>query len=131
MHLEQLPSGSWRVTVSHNGDRRRGTATGKNAARRLGAQMLLEMGSRPTFDPTVQEVLDAHLADATYSPRTREQIDRAHDAIPLVFRQRQASEVTPVVVAALWREMNGTSAHTILRARDLLSKAWKRALTYE
>lgn len=133
MHLEQLPSGSWRVTVSHEGARRRGTANGKNAARRLGAQMMLEMGARPTFAPTVQEVLDAHLAEATYSPRTREQIDRAHDAIPDVFKARQAADVTPIVVAALWREMAAKkeSPHTVLRARDLLSTAWKRALTYE
>jgi integrase len=142
MHLEQLPSGSWRVTVQHAGRKRRETRESKASARLAGAQLLLEMGGKPASDPTIQELVDAHLLEAKYAATTREQIERAYAHIPATFLARRAAEVTPVVVAALWREMAKVkvrrgrreyplSLHTIKRAQDLLSMAWQRAQRYE
>lgn len=142
MYLEELPSGSWRVTVQHGGMKRRDTRPSKTEARLLGAQLLLEMGGKPSANPTMQEVVDAHLLEAKYAETTRGQIDRAFRHIPATFMARHASEVTPVVVAALWREMEKVkvkrgkterplSKHTIKRAQDLLSTAWQRAQRYE
>src|SRR5690349_16230680 len=142
MHLEELPSGSWRVTVQHAGAKRRDTQPTKTAARLSGAQLLLEMGGKPTGDPTIQDLIDSHLLEARYAETTRGQIDRAHDLIPETFRNRRAHEVTPIVVAALWREMakiqvqrgqryHPLSLHTIKRAQDLLSTAWQRGQRME
>jgi integrase len=130
MYLEQLPSGSWRVTVKDAGHVRRGTRKTKGEARRLGAQMLLELGGAPVGCPTVDELLDAHLADATYGPRTRVEIDRARESLPSAFARREVTEVTAIVVKALWRELDaaGVSRHRIKRLRDLLSKAWQSGL---
>ena len=90
----------------------------------------------------MQEIVDAHLLEAKYAETTRGQIDRAYSHIPATFLARRAHEVTPVVVAALWREMakiqvkrgqryQALSLHTIKRAQDLLSTAWQRAQRYE
>lgn len=143
MHLEQLPSGAYRVTVQHGGAKKRATHPTKTEARLAGAQLLLEMGGKPASDPTIQDLIDSHLLEARYAETTRGQIDRAHDLIPETFRNRRAHEVTPVVVAALWREMakikvrrnakveQPLSLHTIKRAQDLLSTAWQRGQKYE
>lgn len=95
--------------------------------------MLLDMGGAPTSTPTVAEIIDAHMSDATYAPRTRAEVERAIRKLPDVFMQRKVAEVTPSVMAGLWREMTaaGRSPHELKRVRDVLSKSWKRAITLE
>lgn len=130
MYLQQLPSGSWRVTVSNDGARRRATAPTKGEARRLGAQLLLEMGGLPASTPTVAEIIDAHMATADYAPRTRENAEGAIGKLPAVFTSRRIIDVTPSVVAGLWVEMTtaGRTLHELKKIRDVLSLAWAKAI---
>lgn len=133
MNLYQLPSGSWRVTVSIDGVRYRRTARTKGEATRLGAQLILDAGETPVGDTTVRDVIDGYLADAHYAPRTRQEINRAYAKLPEPFLERAAASVTPGVVAGLWKQMAsaGRSRHELKRVRDLLGKAWRQALTLE
>jgi hypothetical protein len=106
--LSRLPSGTWRVAVKANGLRRTATARTKGDAKRLGAEMLLELGGSPRLSPTVGELLDAHLAAINIAPTTRQSYARVVDGLPDTFTSRPVREVGPHIVEGLYRQLAAT-----------------------
>lgn len=141
MHLEQLPSGSWRVTVSHNSIRRRGTAKTRGAAQILGARLLSDMGGETGADPTVADVIAAAMADAEQrvSPTTLADWQRVVARVPRDFLCRPVADVRPAHLDAFYRRLAAIgdderriwSAHRVKRLHVILSVAWKLAVRYE
>lgn len=136
MHLSELPSGSWRVAVKHNGLRRTGTAKTKQAAQLLGHELELELGGRKRApeDVTVGYLLDLHL-EATkteWSPTTWVDANSLAKRLPAPFRERTVSDVDAAIIAALYRELTrtGWSAHRLRRVRLILSTAFTTAISY-
>lgn len=136
MHLQQLPSGSWRVAVKHNGVRRTATAKTRDAARLLGYELELELGAkkRAPEDVTVSDLLDLHMLSVKdeWSPTTWHDADALAKRLPEPFRARIVNEVDAAIVAALYRELGrlGWSAHRLRRVRLILSTAWTTAISY-
>lgn len=136
MHLQQLPSGSWRVAVKHNGVRRTATAKTRDAARLLGYELELELGAkkRAAEDVTVSDLLDLHMLSVKdeWSPTTWHDANALAKRLPEPFRARIVNEVDAAIVAALYRELtrDGWSAHRLRRVRLILSTAWTTAISY-
>lgn len=136
VHLSKLPSGTWRVAVKHEGERRTATARTRAEAQRLGAELLMEMGGSPRAQPTVRELLDAHIAAQDLAATTRSSYLRVRDALPEVFLERKVRAVTPPIIEALYRQLAATglrqwSPHSLQRLHAVLSGAWQRAMGYE
>jgi integrase len=130
MHLHRLPSGTWRVEIRHNGQRRTGTARTKAEAQRVGAELLLDMGGTPSASKqTVAALVAMHLADNEYSHTYRSDLARIAERIPPAFAARAVTDVTPVVVDHLYRTLarDGWTPHRIARLQCLLGAAFKRA----
>ncbi len=132
MHLSQLPSGRWRVAVKHRGLRRSATARTKSEARQRGADLIHELGGRPKARVTVCDLLDTHLAEVVLSPTTRADYESVRRRLPNTFTARMVRDVTPPIVAALYRQLerDGLSPHRIRRIHDLCRVAWRRAVAY-
>jgi integrase len=135
MHLEQLPSGSWRAVVKHQGRRRSVTRRTKNEARVAGADLLSSIGGGPVNEqPTVGELLDGHLAvKATeWSPTFLADMRSIHARIPDEFLERRVAKVTPAIVTALYRQLAaaGWTPHRVRRVHELLSPAWRDAILF-
>lgn len=125
--FSRLPSGSIRWRVSVNGRSASGTAPTLAEARRDRAQAALDAGATPTAARmTVAELVDVWLAEVDHTHNTARRRDGALAVIPVVFMARQVRDVSPAVVAALWRQMEsaGIGAHTIDKARNALSAAF-------
>lgn len=129
----RLPSGAigWRVMV--NGRAASGSAPTIAEARRARAQAELDLGGTPKASKlTVAELVDVWLAEVQHAGNTIARRSIALAAIPDAFMERQVRDVTPPVVAALWRQMAaaGTGPHTIDKARNCLSAAFKLGAEY-
>lgn len=130
MHIRQLKSGTWRVIVQVHGVKRSGTAATRSAAERLGAQMILDAGGTPSAtNTTVGELLDIHLDEHPYQPTTLADLKRVAAALPPKFRARKITDVEPVVIDGLYRQLTreGWSPHRIMRIHALLGVAFKGA----
>lgn len=133
MHLSQLPSGRWRVSVKFKGERATASASTKQAARLMGAQLLVNLGARQTPDTVpVGELIDGHLQRVAWSPTTVYDAQLVAQALPEPFRTRPVADVDGAVIAALYRQLQtaGWSAHRIRRAHMVLSTAWSEAITW-
>jgi integrase len=130
--IHRQPNGTYRWRVMVGGVRRTGTTDTLGEARRDRAQAQIESGGNPDDDPTVQELLDAWLAGVEHAPTTAKVRDAALDRVPDVFLARRCSTVTPVVVAALWRELaaNRVGANTVVKLRNALSRAFEMGVEY-
>ncbi len=131
--FSRLPSGAIRWRVSVGGRKASGTAATLAKARAERAQAAIELGATPTAAKmTVAELVDVWLAEVKHTSNTATRRDGALAVIPDAFMGRQLFEVTPVVVAALWRQMDtaGTGAHTIDKARNALSAAFRLGAEY-
>lgn len=129
MYIYKLPSGRWRVLVKHDGQRRSASATTRGEVQRLGAEMIIELGGRPSESPTVRELLEGHLAVVQLSPTTRADYERVRDRLPAAFLDRIVADVGPIIIEQLYAQLlrDGYSAHRVGRVHDLLSVAWRRA----
>ncbi len=134
MHLSKLPSGSWRVEVSHHGQRRTRTARTRGEAQQAGAELLLELGATPKANSvTVDELVGAWLAATVLSATYRADALRVAAFLPETFAKRRLVDVTPAVVEHLYRQLaaDGYSEHRVRRAHAVLSSAWTLAMRYE
>lgn len=148
MHLSRLPSGSWRVAVKHGGQRLTGTAPTKNEARRLGAELLIELGGdgRRLKDAnvTVNDMLARLLVERAYDPTTDRgwsptfHADATHVVDKLsrdapAFAARRVRDVTPSTLMDLHHTLRGRgwSHHRVKRLHTILSMAWKMAKRLE
>lgn len=123
-----LASGQIRWRVQVGGHRLTGTADTITAAKRDRAQAQIERGGNPTAASVpVLEVIDHYFEGATIAPATRQRDTYSVKHLPDVFLARTASEIQPVHVAALWRQMqaDGAPGWAIHRAGVVLSKSWK------
>jgi integrase len=135
MYLVQLPSGSWRAVVKHQGRRRSVTRPTKNEARLAGADLLSSLGGGPVNEqPTVGELLDGYLAmkATVWSPTFLADMRHVHARIPDEFLARRVAKVTPAIVTALYRQLaaDGWSPHRVRRVHELLSPAWRDAILF-
>jgi integrase len=136
MHIRQLPSGRYQVLVKHNGRRASGSARTLGEARQLGAELVLILGGRPADAKTsVAELLAGHMADVEpeWSPTTYADAQRVVKRLPDTFTARRVQEVSPAIIAGLYRQLRaeGWSAHRLRRLRMVLNGGWKRAIAYE
>ncbi len=116
----------WRVMV--DGVRYSGVATSEAAAKLARARAEIDAGGIPAHDPTVAELLAAHMTDSDRAETTRDNWRWAHDCLPEPFLNRRAADVTPPIVAALWRQLRGEPPHRLIKLANLCSTAWQEAL---
>lgn len=134
MHLAQLPSGSWRVTVKHNGARRTATYPTRKEAKQAGHIIEAEVGAhQPAQKMTVEQLLGKWYAQAKLSVTYRADADRIIERLPATFTAKRIGSVTPGVIATLYANLSadGWTAHRIVRAHTVLSSAWSLALERE
>lgn len=125
-----LPSGSVRWRVSVGGIRYTGTSPTLAEARIDRAQAQVDAGGVPDDDPTVAELLDTHIIQEQRATTTKDNWAWAQRHLPDAFLERHVSEVTPPVVAALWRQLRnqGAPPHRLVKTFNLCSSAWSAAL---
>jgi len=134
MHLQQLPSGKWRVIVQHAGRKRTGTALTRSGAQQVGAELLLEMGAQTVVKTmSVQELAANWLTSADISASYRVDAGRVIDAMPEAFGQRAVVDVTPSIIEGLYRQLarDGWTVNRVRRLHAVLSSAWTMARRYE
>lgn len=134
MHLQQLPSGKWRVIVQHAGRKRTGTALTRSGAQQVGAELLLEMGAQTVVKTmSVQELAANWLTSADISASYRVDAGRVIDAMPEAFGQRSVVDVTPSIIEGLYRQLarDGWTVNRVRRLHAVLSSAWTMARRYE
>lgn len=137
VHLEQLPSGAWRVTVQYRGQRRRATAPDRDRARIRGAELMAELGSVPrSGDVTVGELVDARLAaGTTLAASSRD------DYLRLAARLRadaagfvagRVRDVEPIHFEHLYRNLarSGWSPWRVAKLHDLLGSSFSHAVRW-
>jgi integrase len=134
VHVERLPSGNWRVTVQSGGERRRGTASTKAEARRLGAELLVAMGGVVSSSrATVRDLIDEHVARANLSATTRADylaVVKRLDDSPGDLLDREARLVRPADLDATYRRLAGLgwSEHRVSRLHQVLGAAYSAAV---
>jgi integrase len=132
VHLEQLPSKSWRVTVTHGGERRRGTRRTKIEAEQLGGRFATELGAGIDDNTTLGEFIDRHVEAHTYAVTTRSDYRRV--ARRLGDRRRvPIATLTTGRLVALYASLaaDGWQAHRISKLHELISSAFARALRFD
>jgi integrase len=124
--ITKLASGTYRWRVMVNGRRVTGTAETLPAARLARAQAEADAGGTPTGQATVGELLEIFVAESGHAASTANRRDIAIAAIPDAFKARNAADVTPPLVAALWRQMAaaGVGDHTVVKASHAVSRAF-------
>lgn len=134
VNITQLPSGSWRVEVSHKGQRRTATARTRTEAKQRGAELAVALGLTPRRSTVDVSQLLAYWLDAFDGSVTfRSDAVRVIGALPDSFTARSLDDVTPVVIEHLYRHLgaDGYSVHRVRRVHTVLSSAWTMALRYE
>lgn len=101
-----------------------------------GAELTLALGGTPSRSTgTVADLIAGHLADVEdqWSPTTLDDAKRVTRKLPTEFGARRVSDVTPAVIAGLYRQLraDGWSPHRLRRLRMVLNGAWKLAISYE
>ena len=134
MHTEKLPSGSWRVTVTHHGTRRRATRPTKREAELAGAALLVALGAAPrSTDWTISQLVDHQLDTADYAPTTLDQYRMAWARVPDTFKGLRADRVTVSTLDALYTTLaaDAMTAHRVRKVHELLSVSLQRAVRWE
>lgn len=142
MHLEQLPSGSWRVTVRLAGERRRATARTKTEARRAGARLFADIEAdtaararrrKPgTRTVTLGELVELHLAQAGYAATTHADMTSIARRIPTTHTTLPVAELGAADLDRLYTDLTraGWSPHRVHRVHELVSSALSRAVRW-
>lgn len=132
MHVEPLPSGSFRVTVSYLGRRRRGTAATRREAEILGGRLLAELGAGIDPTMTLGELLDRHIEENRYAETTR--ADYRSVAAKLgEHRDLRIERITTGRLVALYAALSreGWTDHRVSRAHEVISSAFARAVRHD
>jgi integrase len=132
MHVDKLPSGRWRVRVSHDGRRAAGTADTRVDAQVLGGELLAQLGAVSGDDVTLGAFLLQHVKRATLSPSTaddyervvRRLVDSEHPVADMLVRS-----ITTAHLVRLYDELleQGWSGHRVSRLHEVIGGAYKRA----
>ncbi len=103
----------------------------------LEAELKMSMGgqvvrSGHTVGSVVAGYIDACRDDGDHAPDTITYYLAGQKSIPVVFSDRLAADINPVLIDGLYREMrkNGATASTTRRLHALLSVSFSRALKY-
>lgn len=131
-YIKQLPSGTWRVIVKHDGRTRTGTARTRKKAALLGGELLVGLGGGPRRQAATVTDLIAHYCAVKadrWSTTYGADVDAILDRIPDDFADELATEVTPGTIARLYRHLagQGWTQHRLRRLHEILSAAWKLA----
>lgn len=129
MHIRKHGTG-WRVIVQHNGLRRSAVTRTQAEARRKGAEFEVLLGNTiPPSEVTVFEMLTSWLAitEGNHKPTYRVDVIRVIDRAPANFLVRRVSDVQPLLVEMLYRELaaTGWTVHRIGRLHQVMVNAWK------
>jgi integrase len=132
VHVDKLPSGSWRVRVSVGGRRASAVRRTRREAEIAGGELLAELGATPTSSSSVGELLDLHLAGHGYAPTTRAKLEWSMRYLPEPLLRRPVWQVTPAVIDQAYAQMRraGAPAHAPRAAHTLLSSAFSRAVRW-
>ena len=126
----------YRAVVRHKGVKKHGPwVNTEGLAKDQEAQIRIEMGGSPIKGGhTVAEVVTGYLVDsaARLSPGTVGYYRKGEKLIPPKFGARLVSDVNPVLLDALYRELRqgGASEHKIKKVHAVLSASFNRALRY-
>lgn len=88
----------------------------------------IDNGATPDYDPTVRDLLEAHIVQADRAETTVANWRWAYDALPAPFLERRARDVNAQIVAALWRQLADAPPHRRVKVANLCSTAWQDAL---
>lgn len=129
MHLEQLTSGSWRVTVAHKGKRLRGTAPTKNDAEKLGGRLAAQLGLGLDERSTLGGLLAGHIAKHPYAHTTRDDMERVLARLPEDVKATKIAAVTTGWLVRLYDRLadEGWTPYRVVRCHELMGSAFKRA----
>lgn len=136
MHLEQLPSGSWRVTVRHQGHRRRATAPTRTEAQIVGGRLLEQLGAPPGDGITLSAWLRRHVDQHRLADTTRDDYTRILDRLATVdhpLSHVPVDQVTTARLVALYDDLAqlGWTPHRVSRLHEVISGAYTRAVRLE
>jgi integrase len=127
----------YRGVVRHKGRKSHTKWVGTLAEAKLAeAALLTEMGGTPLASGhTVAEIVSGYISDCTTrgkSPATVSFYRKGEALIPEVFAKRDVSEVKPLHVDALYRELRtaGKTEHQIRKVHSILSASFGKAVKY-
>jgi len=133
VHTERLPSGTWRVTVSHRGQRRRGTAPTKREAEVLGGRLLDEMGGGLDYRSTLGDLLRRHVDSHPYAETTSEDMHRVLARLPDDVLAWPLPTITTGRLVGLYERLAALpvdpwTPYRVVRCHELISSAFTRAV---
>lgn len=133
MHIRQRPNGHYEAIVQHAGTRRKVVAPTRAEALRRGSELLISLGGAPPATMTVAELLVTWADRANHSPTYTADVQRIIGRLPAPFTARPVTDVTPLIIDHLYRQMtrDGWTAHRVRRAHQVLSAAWSLANRWE
>lgn len=129
MHIRKTATG-YRVIVQHKGMKRGASTKTKAEARRRGAELEIALGgTQPASAVTVAEMFESWLAltEPTHKATYHVDVIRVIERIPPTFAARRVSDVQPLLVEMLYRELlkDGWTTHRIHRLHQAMGNAWK------
>lgn len=135
MNLDQLPSGKWRVRVSHQGRRAAGTADSKYDAQVLGGKLLADLGKVTDDQQTFGAFLLWHVETHELAIKTRDDYRTVVKRLLLSghrLLERPAALITTPMLVHLYDQLraNGWTAHRVSRLHEVAGGAFKRAERY-
>lgn len=133
MHLEQLPSGSWRASERVAGRRLRATARTKHEARLRLAELIVSASPSRPKTGTLDDLLSLYVAQLRIAPTTiasyRRVIEQLRQA-DVALLGRQVDDIAPVEIRGLYRELGhvGWTPHRLQRVHAIVSGAFRHAV---
>lgn len=135
MNLDQLPSGKWRVRVSHGGRRAAGTAATKYDAQVLGGKLLAGLGKVTDDEQTFGAFLLWHVETHRLAVKTRDDYDavvRRFLASGHRLVDQPVSTITTPMLVQLYDELaaGDWTPHRVSRLHEVVSGAFTRGRRY-
>jgi integrase len=135
MNVDQLPSGRWRVRVSHDGRRASGTAKTRTDAQVLGGKLLAEFGKVNDDEQTFGVFLLWHVTTHDLEVTTRDDYQRVVrrfiDSEHRLVEFPVGRVTTPLLVQCYDDLVAGDwSAHRVCRLHEVVGGAFRRAKRY-
>ena len=136
MHISQLPNGRWRVIVQVDNKRHSKTVDTQREARKVGAQIQLELGEQPDVTvATVGELIEQHLelvADRV-ADTTLENYRGIQRKIPDWLNAWRIDQVTTRKVEMAYRTLldEGWSAHRVRTLHGMWRPAFSTAVRWD
>jgi integrase len=138
MNVDQLPSGRWRVRVSHEGRRASGTAETRHEAQVLGGKLLANLGKVNDDEQTLGAFLLWHVKKSAKELQATTVADYERVVCRFLMSDHRlvdypAVHITTGMLVQLYDDLaeDDWSAHRVLRLHGVISGAYTRAVTWD